>query len=168
MLKRTRTSLVAVLLVASLAGVACGGGEGKPKAGTPAATGVAPDCSVAPLDVVKTSLGLELTGPIVDPTPGGTFCTFAPLRGGNASHQVKLVGNVDKASFALARDGFKAANNPVKKIGGWGDEAYAASVFSYSDINTFAVRKGKVSVTIISPVDYDHIKKLMKVILQKV
>jgi hypothetical protein len=99
---------------------------------------------------------------------GGVTCSFSRSHGGTAAvDQVLLNSNVDEESFARFRDGYKASNNPVKKIKGWGDEAYAATVFFYSDNNNFAVRKGKVSVIITSTADYDHIKKLMKAVLAK-
>jgi hypothetical protein len=160
--------LVVPVLVLGLALAGCGGKD-KPKPGTPAATGVAPDCSIAPLDLVNKTLERELTGPVAEPTPGGSICTYARAKGAGANvDQVKLIGNVDKASFDLVRQGFKKFDAPVKKIGGWGDEAFAASVFGFSDTNTFAVRKGRVSVTLVSTADYDHLKKLMKALLEKV
>ena len=42
-----------------------------------------------------------------------------------------------------------------------------ATVFGYATINNFAVRKGKVSVVIISTAEYDQVKVLMKEILAK-
>lgn len=159
---------VAVLLVVGLAVAACGGGGHSYKAGTPAATGIAPDCSAVPLDLVTKTLELELTGPVAESRPGGVTCSFRRPRGGaGAVDLVQLNSNVDKESFARFREGFEAANNPVKKIKGWGDQAYAASVFYFSDTNNFAVRKGKVSVVITSTADYKHIRKLMKELLAK-
>ncbi|HYT40072.1 MAG TPA: hypothetical protein VEN99_11205 [Acidimicrobiia bacterium] len=165
MLLRNRIFPVVALVVGVVA-AACGGGHSY-KAGTPAATGQAPDCSAVPLDLVNTTLALTLTGPVAGSRPGGVVCTFAQQHGGASVQQVLLNSNVDKATFALVRDGFKAANNPVKKISGWGDEAYAASVFGLATSNNFAVRKGKVSVVITSTADYDHMKKLMKAVLAK-
>jgi hypothetical protein len=68
----------------------------------------------------------------------------------------------------VVRDGFKASRADVRKIKGWGDEAYVATVAFSNDLNNFAVRKGKVSVVITSTVDYDHLKELMKAVLAKV
>ena len=67
----------------------------------------------------------------------------------------------------IIRNGLKQANNPVKSIKGYGDEAFASTVFGYATINNFAVRKGKVSVVIISTAEYDQVKVLMKEILAK-
>ena len=159
-----------MLLVLGLVGGACGGGgDHKPKPGTPAATGIAPDCAtVAPLDLVNQTLDLKLEGPTSQPSPSGTTCTYGFAAGkGNAVQTVLVNSNVDKASFAIPRDGLKAANNPVKKIGGWGDEAYAATVYTFVNSNIFGVRKGRVSVVIQSTSDYDHLKKLMTAVLAK-
>jgi hypothetical protein len=164
---RTRPTFVVALLVAALAGVACGGPHSY-KAGTPAATGQAPDCSVIPLDVVKDTLGKELSGPSQSIHGDTTTCSYSRPRSGIAAvDQVLLYSHVDPQSFAIIRDGFKRNNNVVKKIKGWGDEAYASTVHFFADNNTFAVRKGKVSVLITSTADYDHIKKLMKTVLAK-
>jgi hypothetical protein len=164
-----RVPALALLLVLSLVGAACGGGgDGKPKAGTPAATGVAPDCaSVAPLALVKKTLDLSLTGPTSQPSPGGTTCVYGSTGGNSATQTVQLNGNVDKDSFAIVRDGFKSAHNPVNTIKGWGDEAYAAKVVFTVNLNTFAVRKGAVSAVISSTAEFDNIKKLMKEVLKK-
>jgi hypothetical protein len=167
-LTRTRFLTVVALLVLGLAGGACGGGGGHSyKAGTPAATGAAPDCSAASLDLVSKTLGLNLTGPHAGQRPGGTVCTFGHSEGGSVTETVQLNGNVSPESFAIVRDGFKASNVNVHKISGWGDEAYAASVKFLVDQNNFAVRKGKVAVVITSSADYDHMKKLMKALLAK-
>jgi hypothetical protein len=162
--------VVALVVVSGLVAGGCGGGGHSYKAGTPAATGAAPtDCAAAPLDLVKQTLGIELTGPTVSPhTGGGVSCTFPHAKGGgNALETVQINGNVVTETFNLPRNGLKAANNPVKKITGWGDEAYAATVHFVVDMNSFAVRKGKVSVSIQSTADYDHVKKLMKAVLAK-
>lgn len=147
---------------------ACGGGGHSYKAGTPAVTGAAPtDCSSLPLDMVAKTLGIELIGPGVAPRPGGgVTCTFPHAKGGgNALETVQINGNVTPETFNILRNGLKSANNPVKKIGGWGDEAFAATVHFVAIENNFAVRKGRVSVVIQSTADYDHIKKLMKTAL---
>jgi hypothetical protein len=167
-LTRNRFFPVVALLVVGLAGGACGGGGHSYKAGTPAATGAAPaDCAAAPLDLVTKTLGIELTGPAVAPRPGGgVSCTFPHAKGGgNATELVQINGNVSTESFNVLRNGLKSANNTVKKISGWGDEAYAATVYYVIPVNNFAVRKGKVSVVIQSTADYDRIKKLMKAVL---
>jgi hypothetical protein len=167
-LTRTRFLTVVALLVLGLAGGACGGGSGHSyKAGTPAATGAAPDCGAAPLDLVSKTLGLQLIGPHAGQRPGGTVCNFNHSEGGSVVETVQLSSNVSPESFSVIRDGFKASNVNVKKITGWGDEAYAASVKFLVDQNNFAVRKGKVAVVITSSADYDHIKKLMKALLAK-
>jgi hypothetical protein len=80
---------------------------------------------------------------------------------------VQINGQVTSESFNVMRDGLKSANNPVKKISGWGDEAFAATVYFVAVENNFAVRKGQVSVVIHSTADYDHVKKLMKLVLAK-
>jgi len=150
--------------------VACGGGGSHTyKAGTPAATGNVPDCSVVPLDVVTKDLGIPLTGPAGGPRPsGGYTCNYNHVKGGGSAPEVMQLGaNVTPESFAIVRNGLKAANNPIKTIHGWGDEAWAATVYNVVDENSFAVRKGKVSVLIQSTADYDHIKKLMKDVLAK-
>lgn len=161
----------AVVAVVAVALAACGGGSKTYKAGTPAVTGQAPDCSVVPLDLVTKTLKLELTGPVAEPkTQGdGWVCTFSRTRGGfNAVEQVQLTGNATKETFALARDAYKLHNNKVNTIKGWGDEAYATTVLSFEKSNNFAVRKGKVAVLITSTAEYDDIRKLMKEILAKV
>jgi hypothetical protein len=166
---RTRLSAVVVLLAVSLIGAACGGGgDSKPKEGTPAATGITPDCaSVAPLALVKKTLDFDLTGPTSQKSPGGTTCVYGSTGGNSATQTVQLNGNVDKDSFAIVRNGYKSAHNPVSTIKGWGDEAYAAKVVFTVNINTFAVRKGRVSAVITSTAEFDHIKKLMKEVLKK-
>jgi hypothetical protein len=169
---RLRALLAALLTVtvAGLATAACGGGGHSYKAGTPAATGQAPsDCSIAPADVVGQILKRELTGPIGQPRGGGGItCTYNQAKSGaGAADQIQLNSNADKDSMAQLINGLKQAHNPVKKIKGWGDEAYASTVYFYSNINNFAVRKGKVSVFIISTADYKEIRALMKDILAK-
>ena len=172
---RNRTlPVVAVLLaVTGLTLVACGGGGEKTyDAGTPAATGQAPDCSVVPLDLARKTLGFEkLEGPIAEPmtSSAGWVCTFSqPGTGVESVQQVQFTGNATPESFANQQDRFEAHNNEVNEIKGWGDEAFATSVYSFSTINNFAVRKGKVSVHITSTAEYDNIKKLMKEVLEKV
>jgi hypothetical protein len=160
----------AVLAVAGLLAAGCGGGGGHTyKAGTPAATGNVPDCSVVPLDVVTKSLGMPLTGPAGGPRPGGGYtCTYLHVKGGGSAPEIMQLGaNVTPESFAVVRNGLKTANNPIKTIHGWGDEAWAATVYNVVNENSFAVRKGKVSVLIQSTADYDHIKKLMRAVLDK-
>jgi hypothetical protein len=162
--------IVALLVVVGLTAGACGGGGGgghSYKAGTPAATGVPPDCSAVPLDLAKKTLGLDLTGPIPGTRADGVACTFHHAEGGSATEAVQLNGNVTQDSFAFIKNGLKSANNPVNNIHGWGDEAYAAVVRYVVVENIFAVRKGHVSVVIQSTADYDHIKKLMKAVLAK-
>ena len=155
------------IAVAVVATAACGGGHSY-KAGTPAATGQAPDCSIVPADLVGKLLKRQLNGPIGEPHFGGITCTFnQPKGGGGAADQIKFDSNASKDTMARFRDGLKQAKNPVKTIKGWGDEAYASTVYFYSNINNFAVRKGKVQATIISTADYDEIKKLMKEVLAK-
>jgi hypothetical protein len=147
---------------------ACGGGGHSYKAGTPAVTGAAPtDCAAVPADFVAKTLEIPVTGPGVSPhAGGGVSCTFPHAKGGgNAVESVQINGNVTSDTFNIMRNGLKSANNPVKKIGGWGDEAFAATVYFVATENNFAVRKGKVSVVIQSTADYDHIKKLMKAVL---
>ena len=165
----TRAVPLILLLVAGLVAAACGGGDSKPKPGTPAATGVVPDCSVVPLDVARKSLKMELTGPLAQDRPGGLSCIFTRSAGGrSATETVLFNGNEDKKSFAVVRDGFKDANIKVNKIGGWGDEAYAVRVLTFVPQNTFAVRKGRVSVTITSAAEFDEIRTLMKTVLEKI
>ena len=163
-------ALVAVFSLAAFLLVACGaGGHHSYKAGTPAATGVAPtDCSLVPLDLVTSTLKLSLTGPSGGTRPTGITCAFQHTKGGgSAAETVVFSGNVDDESFHIVYNGLKRANNPVKTIHGWGDDAYAATVFSVVNINNFAVRKGKVSVTIQSTADYPQIRNLMKAVLAK-
>jgi hypothetical protein len=167
--RRKALPVVACFSALALVGGACGGGDKTYKEGTPAATGQAPDCSVAPLEAVNRTLKRELTGPVQDPRQGGVTCTYPAAKGGGggAADQIQLNSNADKASMDIIRRGLKQANNPVKSIKGYGDEAFAATVFGYATINNFAVRKGKVSVVIISTAEYDQVKKLMKEILAK-
>ena len=158
-----------LVLVAGLAGAACGGGDSKPKPGTPAATGVAPDCSVVPVDVASKSLKLELTGPTGQPRPNGTSCIFTRMAGGRSATEIVLfTGPEDKKSFAVIRDGYKDSNIKVSKIDGWGDEAYAVRVLTFIPQNTFSVRKGKVSVTITSAAEFEQVRTLMKAVLEKI
>jgi hypothetical protein len=167
---RSKTFPVVVFLVAlGLLGTGCGGGSKSYKEGTPAATGQAPDCSVAPLDLVNRLLKRELTGPVAGARQGGTTCTYPAAKsgGGGNADQVQLNSNADKASMAIISNGLKQAHNKVNKIKGYGDEAFASTVYSYATINNFGVRKGKVSVIIISTADYKEIRALMKDILAK-
>jgi hypothetical protein len=159
---------VALVVVLGLLVAACGGSKSY-KAGTPAATGQAPDCSVAPIDLVSQMLKRPLTGPVAGNRQGGFTCTYPQAKGGvgGTPDQVQLNSNADKASMALFRNSLKQANNKVNTLKGWGDEAYASTVYSYANINNFAVRKGKVSVVIISTADYKEIRNLMKAILAK-
>jgi hypothetical protein len=162
--------VVALVVVGGLVAGACGGGGHSYQAGTPAATGAAPtDCAAAPLNLVSKTLALELTGPGVTPHPGGgVSCTFPHAKGGgNAVETVQINGNVTTESFNVLKNGLKSANNPVKNIGGWGDEAYAATVYFVVNMNNFAVRKGKVAVVIQSTSDYKNVQKLMKAVLAK-
>src|SRR5205823_13851470 len=93
---------------------------------------------------VTKTLGMPLDGPSQGPRSDGVACVFHHAKGGGSfSELVQLTGNATPESFALVFNGLKAANNPVKKIHGWGDEAYAATGFSVVDINNFAVRKGR-------------------------
>ncbi len=166
---RSRAFPVVVLLVVlGLVAAACGGDKSY-KAGTPAATGQAPDCSIIPADLAGRMLKKELTGPVAEPTRTGSTCTYPAAKGGGGgvADQVQLHSNADKETMARFRDGLSRAKNPVKRIKGYGDEAYAATVYSYADINNFAARKGKVSVVIISTAEYNEIEKLMKAILAK-
>jgi hypothetical protein len=161
-------AVVAGVLTVGLAVAGCGGGSHTYKAGTPAATGNVPDCSVVPLDVVTKSLGIPLTGPGGGTRPGGYTCNYIHVKGGGSAPELmQLGGNVTHETFQIVRNGLKAANNPIKTIHGWGDEAWAATVYNVVDENIFAVRKGKVSVLIQSTADYDHIKTLMKAVLDK-
>jgi hypothetical protein len=167
--RRKAFPLVTYSAVLALVAVGCGGGDKTYEAGTPAATGQAPDCSVAPLELVNRTLKRELTGPIQEPRRGGITCTYPAAKGGGGgtTDQIQLSSNADKASMDIIRNGLKQANNPVKSIKGYGDEAFAATVFGYATVNNFAVRKGKVSVIIISTAEYDQVKDLMKEILAK-
>ena len=168
---RIRVAPLIFLLVVGLglAGSACGGGDSQPKPGTPAATGVAPDCSFVPLDLVAKSLELEITGPLAQTRPNGNACIFArPSGGASAIETVLFNGNEDKQTFAIIRDGYKSNNIKVNNIGNWGDEAYAVKIRLFADLNTFSVRKGKVAVTITSVAEFDQLKTLMKAILEKV
>jgi len=163
-----RFPVVACAVVVSLLAVACGGSKSY-KAGTPAATGQAPDCSIVPVDLVNRTLKRELTGPVAGTRLGGVTCTYpsAKSAGGGVADQVQLTGNADKASMDILRQGLKQAHNKVNTIKGYGDEAFASTVFGYATLNNFAVRKGKVSVVIISTADYKEIRALMKEILAK-
>jgi hypothetical protein len=167
--RRRGLPVVACFTVLALVVSGCGGGDKTYKEGTPAATGQAPDCSVAPLEVVNRTLKRELTGPVQDERTGGFTCTYPAAKGGGggAADQIQLTGNADKASMDIIRNGLKQANNPVKSIKGYGDEAFAATVFGYATINNFVVRKGKVSVVMISTAEYDDLKNLMKAVLAK-
>jgi hypothetical protein len=158
-----------LVLAASLLAAACGGGGSHTyQAGTPAATGQAPDCSVVPHDLVTKTLGMDLNGPTQGSRPDGVSCAFQHVKGGgSAPESIQLNSNVTDETFHIVRDGLKSANNPVKTIHGWGDDAYAATVFSVVNINNFAARKGKVSVIIQSTADYPRIRTLMKDILAK-
>jgi hypothetical protein len=167
---RRKTPPVVLLVALGLLATGCGGGSKSYKAGTPAATGQAPsDCSIVPVDLVNRTLKRELTGPVAGQRAGGVTCTYpaAKSAGGGIADQVQLTSNADKASMDIVRKGLKQANNPVKAIKGYGDEAFASTVYGYATINNFAVRKGKVSVIIISTADYDEIRALMKDILAK-
>lgn len=164
--------VVVVIVTAALAlvGSACGGGGDKSyKEGTPAVTGQVPDCSVAPIDLVKKSLHRDdLTGPVEGKRVDGITCSFSNPRGGIADlHQLQLYSNADSDKFSVIKDGFKRNNNKVSKIKGWGDEAYASTVQFYSPTNNFGVRKGKVAVLITSTSDYPYMRDLMKAVLAK-
>ena len=167
--RRKAFPVVAWLAAFALVAGGCGGGNKTYREGTPAATGQAPDCSVAPLDVVNRTLKRELTGPVQDPRQGGVTCTYPAAKSGGSGRgdQVLLNSNADEASMDIIRTGLGQANNPVKKIKGYGDEAFASTVFGYTTTNTFAVRKGKVSVVIVSTAGYGEIRNLMKEILAK-
>jgi len=165
-----RAALALFLAVASVATAACGGGGHSYKAGTPAATGQAPDCSIVPVEIVKDALKRDLLPAIGEPHgAGGVTCTFNQAKGAGAgaAEQVQLDSYASKETMERLKAPLVAAHNPVKSIKGWGDQAYAWTVYYYSNINNFAVRKGKVSVTIISTASYDDIKKLMKAVLAK-
>ena len=167
--RRRAFPVVACFAAFALVVAGCGGGDKSYKEGTPAATGQVPDCSVAPLDLVNGMLKRELSGPVAETRTGGFTCTYPAAKGGGGgtTDQIQLNSNASKASMAIFTNGLKQANNKVGKIKGYGDEAYAATVFGYATINNFAVRKGKVSVTIISTADYKEIRELMKAILAK-
>jgi hypothetical protein len=167
--RRKALPVIACSVVLALVAAGCGGGDKSYKEGTPAATGQAPDCSVAPLELVNRTLKRELTGPVQDPRQGGFTCTYAAAKGGGGgtADQIQLIGSADKASMDIIRNGLKRANNPVKSIKGYGDEAFASTVFGYATVNNFAVRKGKVSVIMISTAEYDDLKNLMKAVLAK-
>jgi hypothetical protein len=162
-----------VLLAVALTGLAqagCGGGGHSYKAGTPAATGQAPDCSVVPVEVVKEALKRDVLPAIGEPRgAGGVTCTFNQAKGAGAgaAEQVQLNSDASKETMERLKAPLEQAHNPVKTIKGWGDQAFAWTVYYYSNINNFAVRKGKVSVTIVSTAGYDDIKKLMKAVLAK-
>jgi len=161
--------VVACVVVLALVASGCGGGDKSYKEGTPAATGQAPDCSVLPADLVGKLLKKELSGPVGEKRQGGVTCTYPAAKGGGAgaTDQVQLNSNADKASMAIISNGLKQAHNKVNKIKGYGDEAFASTVYGYATINNFSARKGKVSVVIISTADYNEIKVLMKDILAK-
>jgi len=148
---------------------ACGGGGHSYKEGTPAATGQAPDCSAVPVDLVNKTLKRDLTGPVAGQRQGGVTCTYpaAKSAGGGVADQVQLNSNADKNSMDIIRNGLKQSHNKVNKIKGYGDEAFASTVYGYATVNNFAVRKGKVSVVIISTAGYDELKTLMKAVLAK-
>jgi len=167
--RRKAFPVVASCLALGLIASACGGGDKTYEEGTPAATGQAPDCTVAPLEVVNRTLKRELSGPVQEPRQSGITCTYPAAKGGGAgaADQVLLYSNASKASMDIIRNGLKQTNNKVNEIKGYGDEAFAATVFGYATLNNFAARKGKVSVHIISTADYDQIEKLMKEILEK-
>lgn len=166
---RNRVVPLALLAVAGLVGAACGGGDSKPREGTPAATGVAPGCDVVPLDLATKSLKLELTGPVEQKRPGGTTCVFArPAGGASATETVYFNANESKESFAIIREGYEKNNVKVNKIKGWGDEAYAVRIRLFVDTNTFSVRKGRIGVTITSVAEFPEVRTLMKEILKRV
>jgi hypothetical protein len=159
-----------VLAVVGLVGAACGGGgDSKPREGTPAATGVAPGCDVVPLDVASKSLKLELTGPVEQKRTSGTTCVFArPAGGASATETVYFNANESKESFAIIREGYEKNNVKANKIKGWGDEAYAVRIRLFVDNNTFAVRKGRIGVTITSVAEFPEVRTLMKEVLKRV
>jgi len=159
-----------VLAVVGLTGAACGGGgDSKPREGTPAATGVAPGCDVVPLDVASKSLKLELTGPVEQKRTSGTTCVFArPAGGASATETVYFNANESKESFAIIREGYEKNNVKANKIKGWGDEAYAVRIRLFVDTNTFSVRKGRIGVTITSVAEFPEVRTLMKEVLKRV
>lgn len=164
--------MVPLVLVAvtALAAAGCGGGgDSEPREGTPAATGVAPGCDVVPLDVASKMLKFELTGPVEQKRTTGTTCVFArPAGGASATETVFFNANETKDSFAIIRDGYENNNVKVNKIKGWGDEAYAVRIKLFVETNTFAVRKGRIGVTIQSVADFPEIRNLMKEILKTI
>ena len=159
-----------MLAAVGLVGAACGGGgDSKPREGTPAATGVAPGCDVVPLDVANKSLKFELTGPIEQKRTSGTTCVFArPAGGASATETVYFNANESKESFAIIREGYEKNNVKPNKIKGWGDEAYAVRIRLFVDTNTFAVRKGRIGVTITSVAEFPEVRTLMKEVLKRV
>ena len=165
--RRNALPVVACVAACALVVSGCGGGDKTYKEGTPAATGQAPDCSVAPLELVNRTLKRELTGPVQARRQNGVTCTYPAAKGIGVGDQIALNSDADKASMDIIRDGLSQAKNPVKSIKGYGDEAFASSVFAYTTTNNFAVRKGKVSVILTSTAEYDDMKNLMKAILAK-
>ena len=158
-----------LLAVAGLVAAACGGGDSKPREGTPAATGVAPGCDAVPLDVASKSLKLELTGPVEQKRTSGTTCVFArPSGGASATETVYFNANESKESFDIIREGYEKNNVKANKIKGWGDEAYAVRIRLFVDTNTFAVRKGRIGVTITSVAEFSEVRTLMKEVLKRV
>lgn len=161
---------ILVAVAVSLAAAGCGGGGDKSyKAGTPAATGQAPDCAAVPLDLVRTTLKRpDLNGPSQGSRSDGVTCTFSTPGSGLADlNQVQFFNHQNPETFAVIREGFKKNNNKVSKIKNWGDEAWASTVQFYSPTNYFAVRKGQVAVLITSISDYENMRALMKDILKK-
>ena len=137
---RSKALPVVVFVALGLVATGCGGGDKSYKAGTPAATGQAPDCSAVPVDLVNRTLKRELTGPVPGARQGGTTCTYPAAKsgGGGNADQVQLNSNADKASMAIISNGLKQAHNKVNKIKGYGDEAFASTVYGYATINNFA------------------------------
>ncbi len=170
MRKPNRIALLALVAVTGFAGAGCGGGgDSEPRPGTPAATGEAPGCDVVPLELASKMLKFELKGPVEQKRTNGTTCVFArPAGGASAAETVFFNANESKEGFAIIRDGYENNNVKVNKIGGWGDEAYAVRIKLFVDTNTFAVRKGRIGVTIQSVADFPEIRNLMKEILKKV
>lgn len=159
-----------MLAAVGFVGAACGGGgDSKPRAGTPAATGEAPGCDAVPLDVASKSLKLELTGPVEQKRTSGTTCVFArPAGGASATETVYFTANESKEGFAIIREGYEKNNVKANKIKGWGDEAYAVRIRLFVDTNTFAVRKGRIGVTITSVAEFSEVRTLMKEVLKRV